>query len=149
MDISKLQDLCESAFKLKAEVDELNSKKTEKNKELTKLKAEITKQLEAHQLKKFDSGFGTVIAKERKSVSVEDRNLFFDYLESRGLLRDSFNVTAQTATKIYNEILEQAVLDGDVDIITEGIPGLSEPRIFSDVSINKPRQRKKNEQTNS
>lgn len=140
--VSELQDLCEKIFKLKAEVDDLDAQAKEKNKEIMGLKAEVLKHFEAHNLERFDSGFGTVTRKTRKSVSIEDRNLFFDYLEEKGLLRDSLNVTAATATSIYNQMADDAERNKDLSFLISGIPGLSEPKIFTDVSINKPRKRK-------
>lgn len=142
MEIKELQDICEEIFTLKAEIDELDKQKTEKNKRIMELKALSVKQFEAHGLTKFDSGFGTITRKERKTVKIEDRNLFLNFLEEKGVLRDSFNVTAAKATTIYNEYFEEAKEKQDVDFIMNGIPGLSDPSTFVDISINKPRKRK-------
>lgn len=144
--VSELQDLCEEVFKLKKQVEDLDEQKKTLNKRIIELKSELVKHFEAHDLERFDSGFGTITRKVRRSVKIEDRNAFFDFLESKNLLRDSLNVTAARATTIYNELYERAEQEKDFDFITSGIPGISEPSLFVDVSINKPRKRKeKNE----
>ena len=135
MEIKELQALCEEVFTLKDASDVLKAQRTEIEKKVIVLKAEIEKHLTMHDLKTFDSGFGKVTRKERRSVSIDDRNLFLNWLDEKGMLRDSFNVLATRATTIYNEFYDEAKEKQDFDFITNGIPGLSEPKVFNDISI--------------
>ena len=135
MQIEEMKKLTGEMFELKRAIDDLDKHKKELKTELDLKKSVVMSALEAGEMKSFVTGKMRCTKVDKRSVKVLDRNLFLNWLETRGELRDSLNVTAATANKIYNTELEIAQEQNDLTIIVDGIPGLSEPETFSTIQL--------------
>jgi len=133
MDIKELQALAENIFSKKIEVDAADKVKKELQAQLKELETEAIKHLEAHGLKSFDAGagIGKIGTTVTKSVKIEDKYAFFDWLKSKDAFESTVTITSTTASKIYREELDLAKLEGDVDFLANGIPGLSQPSEYT------------------
>lgn len=135
MEISELKKVCEGIFKLKDEIEVLQEEVKQKNIELMNLKKIALTELEKNEIQSFDSGFGKISKLERRSVKCIDKYEFMDWLDQKGILKESLNVPAQTVTRIYNEEYEHALVNKNIDFLTKGIPGLGEPSVYVDIRI--------------
>ena len=135
MELDELKNICKKMFEIKTKLSELEETKKSLTLELNDYKRQVMIELEKNDMKNFKSGGMQLIKVDKKSVKIEDREAFLDWLESRGVLRDALNVTAATATQIYKEEYERAQDDGNMVFIMEGIPGLSDPETFSTISM--------------
>jgi len=133
MSLSELQGLCQKMLEIKDTIKEYKDETSLLNGQLSKLKAEAIEHLEKHDLKNFDHGAGKIIISNKKSVKILDKYKFFDWLKSKDMFEDIISVPAATATRIYNEEYDRAKDSGDIDFLTEGIDGLSEPNVFTDI----------------
>lgn len=135
MEVTELQKLTEELFRLKAMNDELTAQIKINSGLMNGLKAIAMVELEKANMNNFRSGNMLISKSDKKSVKILDKNLLLNYLEEKGILRDSFNVTAAKATTIWNEEYELAKDNNDLDFILNGIPGLSEPETFTTISM--------------
>ena len=92
-------------------------------------------ELDKNDMKSFVTGNMRLTKVEKNSVKILDKNLFMNWLEEKGVLRDSLNVSAAKATQIWNEEFEIAKENNNTLIITDGIPGLSDPEVHSVVQL--------------
>jgi len=137
MEVSKLQGLCAEMLFIKSEIEMLDAKKKDFNEVLTKLKAEAVEHLEQHDLKSFDHGGGKIGITERRSVKMEDKYMFFKWLTERGMLEEVVNVASPRLNKIYKDELAAAQDNSDIDFLTNGLPGVSAPNVFTDIRFYK------------
>jgi len=99
------------------------------------MKATALEVLQANELQNFDSGAGKIIVSVKRSVSIEDKLEFWDWLKRCDVFEDYVTISAATATKIYNESFEEAKEMKDVEFLRNGIPGLGDPKNFYDISM--------------
>lgn len=137
MEIQELQELCASMLEIRDKLADLDETKKGLNAELSVKKKIAVEMLEKHGLSNFDHGEGKIILNARRSVKIEDRNLFFQWLKENNMFEDSVSISSTTATRIYDEQFQKAQEESDIDFLTEGIPGLSEPNTFNDISFRK------------
>jgi len=135
MEVTELKELCNEMFRVKAEVAELDDAKKKLNITMLELKTKVMIELEKNEMKSFKTGDMSVTKVDKKAVKILDKNLFLDYLEDRGVLRDALNVTVAKATTIYNEEYELAMSEQNQDLIINGLPGLSSPETYSTISM--------------
>lgn len=135
MEIEEFKALVNDMFKVKQAITRLDEEKKELTAGLNEMKAKAMVELEKGEMKSFKSGDMRITKVDKKSVKIEDRNLFLNWLEENGDLRDSLNVTAATATKIYNEHYEEAKENQDLNFLTKGIDGLSQPETYSTIQL--------------
>ena len=133
MDIKDLQALCERMNMVRQQIDDIKEDKKKLEAELATMKKEAVEHLDAHGLKNFDHGQGKISINERKSVSIQDKHVLFNWLKEQNIFEDMVTISAPTANKLYKEELEKATEAGDVDFLTQGIPGLSSPNTFRDI----------------
>lgn len=135
MHISEFKEFCIKMFALKNECSELGKVKAEKEKELKKMKSQCVEFLEAEGLQNFDTGEGKVIKTTRRQVKILDKHQFYDWLKSKGRFEDTVTISVATATKLFNEEFDIAKENKDTSFLSDGIPGLSEPNNFVDVTL--------------
>lgn len=135
MEITELRAVTEEMFQLKAMNMVLDESKKKNTIRLNELKAIAMVELDKANMINFRSGNMLIIKTDKKSVKILDKNLLLDYLEEKGILRDSFNVTVATATTIWNQEYELAKETKDLDFVINGIPGLSDPETFTTISM--------------
>lgn len=131
--IADLQNVCLEMKELRNQIDRLEDQKKEFNEKLTNLKSIAVGMLENHGLNNFNYGEGKISITERKSVKIEDKYKLFDWLKAQGTFEDVISVNAQKANSIYKEEFEAAQERGDIEFLTQGIPGLSQPTTFRDI----------------
>lgn len=137
MEIAELKNTCVKIFELMGEIEDLDTEKKKINGKITELKKKALVELEKNELKNFDSGVGKISRIERRSVKIEDKYVFMDWLDNKGELREYLTVSAATAKKIYEEEFENAKENKNLDFLKDGIPGLSQPSIFVDIRMTK------------
>lgn len=135
MELTELQKLTEELFRLKGLNDELTAQIKINSGLMNELKTIAMVELDKAKMKNFRSGNMLISKTDKKSVKILDKNLLLNYLEEKGILRDSFNVTAVAATKIWNQEYELAKENEDLDFILNGVPGLSEPSTHTTISM--------------
>jgi len=135
MEIQDLKDKCARLFEVRAKIDEINDVKKSFTAEKKELDALILSYLQENKLKNFDTGFGKVSSVAKRSVKILDRHEFTEYLKAQGTYEDTVNFPAPSINRIYREAFDVAQLEGDVEFLANGIPGLSEPSIFETISV--------------
>ena len=131
MELDAFKKLTDAMFLLKEKIEGLDKNKKEITSELNKMKAIAMVELDKNDMKTFKVGDCALTKVDKKSVKVTDMNLFMNWLEQRGELRNSLTVSAAKATTIWNEEFEIAKENKDIDFLTKGVPGLSEPATHS------------------
>jgi len=136
MELESFKGLMSDMFAIKEKLTELDGEKKELTAELNKMKAVAMVALAENDMKTFKAGGMALTAVDKKSVRILDKNLLMDWLDEKGILRDSLNVSAAKATSIWNEEFELAKINKDVSFLTgDGIPGLSEPETHTIISM--------------
>ena len=120
---------------LNEKLGQLDKRKKDINETLTQMKEVAMCALAENDMKTFKTGGMAITKVDKKSVRILDKNLFMNWLEEKGILRDSLTVSAAKATTIWNEEFEIAQENKDISFLTEGIDGLSEPETFSTISM--------------
>ena len=126
--IKELNDICESMYRLKAEIADLEAKASEKNDAYKELEAKVLATLEAHNLSNFDSASGKIIRQGRLSVKQpadpEAKKKFFDYLREKGIFEEMVSVNSKTLTAYVKKEIENAEAEGKIGFVP---PGLETP----------------------
>lgn len=135
MELNEFKQYCLDMKALQNKHKELKKQAAEIDKEFREMKAKALEILEAHGLQNFDTGQGKIIKTTRRSVSITDKNAFWSWLKDEGIFEDNCTISASVATKLYNEEFEKAKEAKDVEFLKQGIPGLSEPNNFDDISL--------------
>ena len=137
MEIKNLQALCLACKDIDSELEEIKERSKKLNEEKSEIRKQILEHLEEHGLTRFDFGDGKVSISERHSVSLRDKFEFFEWLKAQGTFEDVVTVHSATLNSIYKKEREKAEDEGNVDFITNGLPGLSEPSTFRDIKFYK------------
>ena len=137
MEVSKLQELCAEMLDLKAQALEFENKRKEINKQIMALEFEAIEHLEAHGLKRFDHGNGKIGTEAKRSVKLEDKYLFFEWLKERDRFDGLITVHSGKVNEIYKKELEVAKDNNDIEFLTNGIPGLSKPSTITKIKYYK------------
>jgi len=133
--LEPMKKLCMEFFDLKKKIKELDDKKKELSSEATSLTKKILDHLENAGMRSFDTGIGAISIRENKSVKIEDKEKFFSYLKESGEFEDIISVNSRTLNSYYKEKEEQAKQENNLDFLSSGIAGLSEPKIFNTLSV--------------
>lgn len=137
--VSDLDALVEKIFQQRQKIEALGEETTKLNLELAKMKEQMVLFLKELGREKYATPLGTVSIKERWSVttpkSPEDRAAFFNYLKEKGLYEELVSVNSQTLNAFFRSEWDAAIEKGEA--MTFKIPGLSEPKVFMDLSIRK------------
>jgi len=131
--VSNLKDICIEMKNIREKIKNLDSEKKELNAQLSKLKAQTVEHLDEHEINNFDFGDGKVSITEKRTVKMLDKFEFFKWLKERETFEDVVSVNAQTLNSIYRDEYERAQDEGNVDFLTEGLPGVSAPNVFRDI----------------
>lgn len=135
MELAEFKEYCLEMKALQNLHKELKEKAAKVDKEFREMKAKALEVLETHGLQNFDTGAGKIIKTTKRSVSIENKTKFWEWLKAEGRFYDTCTVSAASATKIYNEEFLEAQANKDVEFLRTGIPGLGEPKNFSDISL--------------
>ena len=133
MELSDLQKLCVEMVELRKAKDDLAEQTKTVNKKLAGMMGQAVEHLEEHGLRRFDFGAGKISVTEKRSVKVLDKFKLFDWLRSKDIFESIVSVNSQTINKIYKDEFEAAQENGDIDFLSQGIPGLSEPTTFQTI----------------
>lgn len=143
MDERDLGTLCKKIH----ELDTLKKKHEDRAKELVseahKLKIIVLKIFDAGKIDEHSTMGLKAKRVSKKSVQIEDRNLLMNWLESKGILRDSVRLTTVDAYTIWkNELaaakeidLETYVKNPGQNFILTGIPGVSTPSSIDVIKV--------------
>ena len=137
MDVQELQSICRKMLDIRKTIKEYTDETKMLNGQLTKLKTEVIEYLEGQGLKNFNHGDGKISVVDKRAVKILDKFKFYEWLKARGSFEETVSITAAKATEIYNEEWEAAQAEGDIDFLTKGIDGLSEPNVFRTLSFRK------------
>jgi len=135
MEITKLQEMIDKMGELRDVIDMQTEETKKLNKELTKLKTECVEHLDAHGLRRFDGDSHMVYITEKRSLKIEDKFAFYEWLKDRDIFEQVVTVSSAKLPSIYDEELELAKENGDLGFIKDGIPGLSEPSVFKSITF--------------
>lgn len=137
MEIRALQKLCLECKDIDVELDKVKEKSKELNVQKSELRKQILEHLEENGLERFDFGDGKVSISSRRSVKLEDKYKFFGWLQEQGIFEDVITIHSATLNALYNKEYERAQESGDLTMLTDGLPGLSEPSVFRDIKFYK------------
>ena len=135
--LKRLQELCFACREVDVELDKLKEQSKELNADKAELRKQILEYLDDNSLTRFDFGDGKVSVSERASVKLADKFKFFDWLKGQGTFEDVATVHSATLNSIYKKEKEQAIEEGRIEFLAEGLPGLSEPQVFRDIRFYK------------
>ena len=137
--IKEMELLCEEAYQLRHDVDQLEDAAKEKRAQLDELNSKILLLLEAHGKTSWQTPLASFDIRERVSVRTpktdEEKRQLFEWLQNKGIFWSTVSVNSQTLNGLYKSELESAAHDGR----EFNIPGLQEPEIFKQIIIRKKR----------
>ena len=135
--LKEFEEVCAKTFALKAEKERLTKLAKEKGVELLEAQQKVIAYLEEFGKTKYLANSGNVHITERRSVKLpkgDDKQAFFDYLESKGVLFDMVNINSRTLQGFYNEEMNAALEDGNIDF---QVPGIEEPVAVKTLTMKK------------
>ena len=135
MELSEFSEHCFQMNALKKEHKRLKELAAEVWEDFLEMKSEALTVLEDNKLQNYDTGVGKISIKTKRSVSILDKVEFWDHLKSKNIFEDLVTISSATATKFYDAEFEEAKENKDVAFLRDGIPGLSEPKKFTDIAM--------------
>lgn len=124
MTIKDLELLCECAFKLKTDIDELEERIEALKKPLEEYKKKIEVTLQTFGKDSWDSPFGKIEVRTKSSVKIprdeESKKALFKWLEEKGIYDQVVSVNSMTLNSLYNNEKENAFLEGR-EVVIPGI----------------------------
>lgn len=124
----QFEDLVDSLFTLKSEIEAEDQRLKERKQELELKKQKVRAFLQEYGKQKHIGRLGSVSSGQRLSVKVpqdpEAKEAFFKYLKEKGIFEDLVSVHSRTLQTFYKGEMEAALEDGDIDY---AMPGIGEP----------------------
>jgi len=137
--IKAMELLCEQAYQLRHDVDNLEEAAKAKREELDNLNSQILLLLEAHGKTSWQTPLASFDIRERTSVKIPRENMdkaaLFQWLKDKGIFWQTVGVNSQTLNSLYKNEMESAAHDGR----EFHIPGLQAPEVFKTITIRKKR----------
>lgn len=131
--IDELEKLCEDAFLLKAKCDSIEESLSLEKEELNAVNKKILAVLELYGKKHWEHPLGKIEMRERTSVKTpkteEEKKLFFEWLEQKGVYWQYVTVNSQSLNALYNAEFESN------DDLGFKIPGIGEPEVFKQIIL--------------
>lgn len=126
--IKELTDICESMYRLKKEIADIEAQAKSKQEAYDELERKVLSTFEASGLSNFETPSGKIIMQSRLSVkqpaSPEDKKKFFDYLREKGIFEEMVSVNSRTLSAFVKREVEIAEEEGRVGFTP---PGLTPP----------------------
>lgn len=119
--VEALKAKCAEMFKQKAFCERLKKEKANEENKLTEMKLDIFNILTEQGLKNFDTGFGKVARSSKPYAKIVDKYKLRHYLEKVGDFDDVFTFNAASMNSYFNEKLERAKEEGDIDFAVDGM----------------------------
>lgn len=133
--IKDLEELCEHAFSLKAEIERHEEVIESLKGPLEETNRKIEFFLTKFGKKKWDSKYGNIEIRQNTSVKIprteSDKAALFKWLQDKGIFWQTVGVNSQTLNSLYKAEAE-AAFSGGKDVV---IPGISEPEIYTKVIL--------------
>ena len=131
--VAELNHLCESMFKLRAEIDDKQAEISTMNVRLEEMKAKVQGILDETGLTSFKSTYGTVGTREINTYKIapEGKAEFIQFLRSQGM-DQMLSVNHQTLQAYCREVYEQ-----NKDNLDFSLPGVGEPQLFKTITMRK------------
>lgn len=137
--VADLDALVEKIFAQRQKIEALGEETTKLNLELAKMKEQMVLYLKELGREKYATPMGVVSIKERWSVTTpkkpEDREAFFNYLKEKGLYEEMISVNSQSLNALFRSEWDAAIERGEA--MGFKMPGVGDPKLFSDLSIRK------------
>ena len=137
--VKELEELCDTAFKLKEKIDSYEEEASELRKELFGYQQKIQAHLEHFGKESYGATGGNIEIKSRTSVKIprteEDKRALFKWLQDKGIFWELAGINSQTLNSLYKSEFEIAIEEGRDCVI----PGISEPEVFKQVIL-KPKK---------
>jgi len=121
INLSELQEACKKMFIQKAKVAKMKELKTIEEKIFSDMENGIIDMLEHHNLKTFDTGFGKVTRTNKPYAKITDKDALGKFLKERGIFEDLITFNAAKMNSFYNEEMDRAKENMDLDFKVDGM----------------------------
>jgi len=139
--LAELDDLVTDYFGIRREIDELESLVSALNLRRRTFEKRFQDILIVNNLNTFKGSAGTIALEKRFSVkgpaTIEDKKLFFEYLQHTGQFWSLASVNSQSLNRWYKD---ESIAAGEMGSSEMSIPGLSQPTEYKYIKATKSRR---------
>lgn len=133
-----LKILCDSLYKMRAEIDVMEDAVSVKKSQYKEIEAKVLEYLEQYSLSQFECELGKISVGKRFSVrqpaTPQAKEAFFEYLKGKGDFENLISVNSKTLGSYVRAEIESAEAKGDIGWIP---PGLEAPERIPYLSLRK------------